>query len=63
MYKNEIKLDKTTFPQDGQHVRFEIREQSDLTGYYDAESEQILETPEGGDFWDMWHVESWEPIN
>jgi len=63
MYKNEIKLDKTTFPEDGRKVRYDTYEMYDLYGWFDADGDLIMETPNGGNFIHMWHVNSWEYVD
>lgn len=60
MEKIEVKLDRTTLPEDGQWVEFDTYEQSELVGYF-IESENMFHHPDGN-FRFAWDVHAWSPL-
>lgn len=66
--KNEVRLDRTSLPKDGELVRWvDVNTEEEYEGFYDEESEQFLigrpdDGANGYKFTWAGHVESWEPL-
>lgn len=61
----EIKLDKSTLPQDGQYIWFKLLNLLEFHGYFIDEPQLFNVCNDGGDnegdFFPAWKVIEWEP--
>jgi hypothetical protein len=61
MYKNEIKIDRSTLPKDDQLVKFDTNDESDLIGLF-SEGDDLF-VINSHKWYTSYQVVSWEPLD